>query len=138
MSGFALGGMRDLAGNVTTLNWIKPGAERDTEACLGYAQGRLARGYWIALMTVLPTPADFEFDGTTLRSGGRLGLPQRSAAAEDARPRVHDLILEERGRPAYVALQKGALARQAVTGAARLAKVLPEIRHDGRPTAAGQ
>lgn len=39
-----LGQPATLSGDVTTLQWIKPGYEGTTEASLGYRRGRLAQG----------------------------------------------------------------------------------------------
>jgi hypothetical protein len=123
-----------LTGNVSTLEWIKPGYERETEAALGYHPGRLAQGYKIALLTRMPRPQDFEFDGTTLRSGGRLGPPLANNAADQARIRVHDQILADRGQDGYRALQEWALRNVTLRGDQRIAKVLPTLRHSGAMT----
>jgi hypothetical protein len=119
-----------LSGNVTTLQWIKPGAEAETEAALGFQRGRLAKGYWILLLRQLPRPDQFSFDGTTLNSGGRLGLPAASTLADRQRPRVHDQILAQRGPTGYADLQTRALREARVQGEHRIAKVLPGTRHD--------
>jgi hypothetical protein len=70
-------------------------------------------------------PADFEFDGTTLRSGGGLGNPAGLTAADQLRPRVHDTIDATR----YLVLQRQALAAVTLTGGVRIAKVLPMKPH---------
>lgn len=131
MAAFTVGEVRPLAGDITTLNWIVPGYDDSTETNLGYHAGRLAEGYWIALLRDVPRPADFIFAGTTMRSGGRQGLPQATSEAEEARRHMHDLILAERGTKGYRELQESALASRSVKGGDRLAKVLPVIRHDG-------
>jgi hypothetical protein len=134
MPTFDLGKTEELTGNVTTLQWIKPGFESDTEDNLGFHRGRLSRGYKIALLLRLPdlnNPKDtrFEFDGTTLRSGGRLGLPQTDNTADKARPRVHNQILAERGSQGYRALQEAALKGASLRGYQRIVRVLPSILH---------
>jgi hypothetical protein len=119
-----------LSGNVTTLQWIKPGSEAETEAALGFQRGRLAQGYWILLLKQLPRPEQFLFDGTTLNSGGRLGLPAATPAADSLRPKVHDQILGQRGTAGYADLQARVLRDVRVTGEHRIAKVLPATRHN--------
>lgn len=119
-----------LAGNVTTLQWIKPGYEAETEAALGFHRGRLAQGYWILVLKQLPRPDQFRFDGTTLNSGGRLGLPAGTAAADLQRPKVHDQVLGQRGAAGYADLQTRILRDIKVQGEQRIAKVLPGTRHD--------
>ena len=104
-----LGQLATLTGNVTTLQWIKPGFEADTEAALGYHRGRLAQGYWIMVLKRLPQPHEFTFDGTTLNSGGRTGLPGQTEAADKLRPKVHDRVLAERGAVGYADLQRRTL-----------------------------
>lgn len=116
-------------GDITTLQWIKPGYEDRIESSLGFARGRLSQGYWILLLKHLPRPDQFEFAGTTLRSGGKYGLPQCDQKAEAARPRVHDKMLEERGKKEYEDLQKATLGAASVMGDKRLVKVIPDIPH---------
>jgi hypothetical protein len=118
-----------LSGNVTTLQWIKPGAEAETEAALGFHRGRLAQGYWILLLRHLPRPDQFRFDGTTLNSGGRLGMPATTSAADLQRPSVHDQVMAQRGASGYADLQTRTLRDIRVTGEQRIAKVLPGTRH---------
>lgn len=119
-----------LTGNVTTLQWIKPGFESETEAALGFHRGRLAQGYWIMLLKQLPMPGQFSFDGTTLNSGGRLGLPAATETADRLRPRVHDQLFAQRGVAGYTDLQSRVLKDAKVLGEHRIAKVLPGTRHD--------
>ncbi len=119
-----------LSGNVTTLQWIKPGYEAETEAALGFHRGRLEQGYWILLLTQMPRPDQFRFDGTTLNSGGRLGLPAATPAADSLRPKIHDQILGQRGPVGYADLQARTLRNIKLQGEHRIAKVLPGTRHD--------
>ncbi|SDE31391.1 hypothetical protein [Rhodospira trueperi] len=125
----AVGQIRGFRGNVTTLQWIKPGAERMTERSLGYHTGRLAKGYWVLLLKQALSPADFQFFGTTLRSGGRAGLPAATEAEDQARRSVHESILAERGAGGYAALQMHVLRNIGITGPQRIAKVLPTLQH---------
>lgn len=129
MAELQVGKTEKFAGNVTTLEWIRIGSEAATEANLGYQAGRLSRGYHLLLLKQRLTPKDFQFDGTTMRSGGKLGLPG-GKAADDVRPLVHDQILAERGRAGYEAYQQTTLGAVAISGAKRIAKVLPVTRHD--------
>lgn len=119
-----------LSGNVTTLQWIKPGHEAETEAALGFHRGRLAQGYWILVLKQLPRPDQFRFDGTTLNSGGRLGLPAATSAADLQRPKVHDQIMGQRGAAGYADLQTRTLRDIRIQGEQRIVKVLPATRHD--------
>jgi hypothetical protein len=119
-----------LSGDVTTLNWIGPRPPRDIEVNLGFGPGRLAAGYWIALLKEPLQPDDFDFGGTTMRSGGRFGLPVSNTADDALRPRVHDSIVAQYGTPGYRQLQQKALASVSITGQRRIAKVLPATRHD--------
>lgn len=127
-----------LTGNVTTLQWIKPGFEAETEAALGYHRGRLGKGYWIMLLKQLPRPGQFAFDGTTLNSGGRLGLPAATEAADRLRPKVHDQILAQRGAAGYADLQSRVLTDTKILGEHRIAKVLPGNGHDAAMAPAAQ
>lgn len=126
----SLGQHLTLSGNVTTLQWIKPGFEAQTEAALGFHRGRLAQGYWILVLKQLPRPDQFRFDGTTLNSGGRLGLPAATTAADLQRHKVHDQVMGQRGAAGYADLQARSLRDIRVTGEQRIAKVLPGTRHD--------
>ena len=114
-----------LSGNVTTLLWIAARAPRAVEQSLGYGAGRLAQGYWIVLLKEMLAPADFEFDGTTMRSGGREGLPRANDAADALRPRVHDRIVQDYGNAGYRNLQMAALRSVTLQGTGRIAKVIP-------------
>ena len=127
-----------LSGNVSTLQWIKPGYDAETEAALGFHRGRLAQGYWILLLKQLPRPDQFRFDGTTLNSGGRLGLPAATSAADLQRPKVHDQVMDQRGAAGYADLQSRTLRDIRVQGEQRIAKVLPGTRHNALMAPAAQ
>ena len=130
MGNWSVGNVVTVGGNVTQLHWIWPGAERETEAAIGYAPGRLAQGYFILVLVEPLSPTDFEFDGTTLRSGGREGLPAATAAEDAARRRVHDLVTAEYGAAQYREMRRRVLDRIETTGRSRIAKIAPAIRHD--------
>lgn|GEM_PF-930276 len=121
---------RFFAGNVSQLHAIILADNGRTEANIGYHHGRLSQGFKLLVLKVLPRPENFEFHGTTLRSGGRAGLPQSTEKADKARESVHDSILAERGPDGYRDLQTRALSLATVTGPNRLVKVLPTARHD--------
>ena len=133
-----VGDRKTLTGDVTKLGAINAKAPPLVEEMLGYGAGRLARGYWICLLSGRLTPGDFELGGNTLRSGGKLGLPQQSREADDRRVRVHKQILEEYGAAGYVALQNSALRDITATGPHRIAKVVPVQRHSDDSTPADQ
>lgn len=125
MEPLQVGQRRALSGNVTTLIWIGPRTGADVEARLGYGRGRLAGGYWVALLKDKLEVGDFEFEGTTLRSGGRLGKPLASEAADQERRRVHDQMIEDYGAQGYRLLQEKAIANLAMSGTRRIAKIIP-------------
>lgn len=125
-----IGELRGFTGNVTTLNWIGPRPAEEVERNLGFGPGRLSRGYWVILLKQALKPIDFEFDGNTLRSGGRFGLPATTATADSARMRVHDDIRNRLGQAGYLALQERALQLIQRTGPERIAKVIPVAPHD--------
>lgn len=133
-----VGAIEKYGGNVTTLNAIAALPARRVEENLGYGRGRLSQGYCILLLKQKLTPDDFEFEGTTLRSGGRAGLPADNIAADRKRRRVHDDAMAEYGGGGYRALQTRALLTIPLTGASRIAKVLPTIRHNDRLTPSEQ
>ncbi|WP_420100671.1 hypothetical protein [Bosea sp. (in: a-proteobacteria)] len=118
------------SGNVTTLNWIGPRPAAAIERNLGYAPGRLAQGYWVILLKQILTADDFEFDGTTLRSGGRIGVPAQSETEDAKRARIHDEVLREYGPAGYRELQMRALASVKLHGQDRIAKVVPVTLHE--------
>jgi hypothetical protein len=128
--GLSLGAPERLHGNVTTLIWIGPRTPDQVEQRVGYGAGRLSGGYWVALLKEKPGPEDFEFEGTTLRSGGREGLPAASEAADALRPRIHDRMIAEYGEAGYRELQQRALGSVALSGPNRIAKVVPATGHD--------
>lgn len=132
--GLTVGAPSILSGNVTTLIWIGPRDRDDIERNLGYGPGRLDDGYWVCLLKDRLGPQDFEFFGTTLRSGGKLSLPGTSDAADNLRVRVHDEILSSRGAAGYTELQQHALAQVPDKGPDRIAKVIPARGHDASLT----
>lgn len=117
-------------GNVTTLNWIGPRSGPEVEERLGYGHGRLSKGFYILLLKQQLQPEDFIFEGTTLRSGGRFGLPAETPALDAARARVHASILDARGPDGYRTMQTNSLKTTSCVGWERIAKVLPVVRHD--------
>lgn len=120
-----------ISGNITQLKTIILASFRRTETNIGYHAGRLDQGYKLLLLKRMPEPKHFELHGTTLRSGGKFGLP-RSTEAEDAqRGSVHDSIVSQRGQGGYRDLQELALGFTSVSGPDRLVKILPTTRHDG-------
>ena len=125
-----LGNTETISGDVTTLQWIKPGYEGDIERALGYHPGKLAQGYYILLLTRKPQPAEFEFSGTTLRSGGRAGLPAASDALDALRPKVHAEMQVKYGAAGYTDLQTNVLKTITIKGDQRICKVLPDLRHN--------
>lgn len=133
-----LGRRVPLSGNVTTLQWVGAKSPRALEQSLGYQLGRLSAGYWIALLVQPLVPEDFEFDGLTLRSGGRTGLPAGSRHDDKLRQRVHDEVLDRIGAAAYRDRQLQALRSVKIRGPERLVKVVPITPHDSIASPEGQ
>jgi hypothetical protein len=73
------------------------------------------------------TADDFRFSGTTLRSGGRYGLPAADPAADRLRPQVQDVMNREYGS-AHVR-QMREKQNFSYQGPDRLVKVVPVTRH---------
>lgn len=121
---------KHFAGNISQLNAIVLSDYRRTEENIGYHKGRLDQGFKLLVLKHLPLPEVFEFQGTTLRSGGRYGLPEETQEADRRRATVHDGILADRGAAGYRDLQTRTLSLATVTGPKRLVKVMPTIRHD--------
>jgi hypothetical protein len=130
MAKLVVGTPAQLRGDITTLQWIKPGYEFETESALGYHHGRLAQGYWVSVMTQKPGDSDFEFAGTTLRSGGRLGLPHPDPEIDAARTLVREEMIAKYGMVEYHQMRKAFLANAMISGSQRLAKVTPVIPHN--------
>jgi len=127
------------AGNVTQLKAIPFGNSASVEKSLGYGEGRLTEGYSILVLKEklvggigrdgLEDARHFEFDGTTMRSGGKLGLPAATAAADALRPRVLDDILKDRSQEEYLRWKMAVAAGMPLDGPDRLVKVAPMTPH---------
>lgn len=127
-----------LYGDVTQLSAVEAKPPASVETMLGYASGRLSRGYHICLLAGVLTPADFEFSGNTLNSGGRSGKPQNNQEDDLRRPRIHSQILREYGDDGYQQLQSWALKNITATGATRIVKIVPVTGHDPNGVPANQ
>lgn len=127
-----------LTGNITQLRAFGAMPPRRVEQNLGYHSGRLARGYWICLLVEPLVAADFELEGTTLRSGGKVGAPGQTQREDKGRTRVHEQILEEYGAAGYAQLQNAGLAGVTERGGGRIAKVVPVIPDMQRASPARQ
>lgn len=120
-----VGANASVKGNITTLVWTGVRPAESIERAIGYAPGRLSAGYWLLLLKAPLVGADFELAGTTLRSGGKVGLPGSTPAEESSRKTVQKQIEDERGRDGYLDLKAWALANGgAITGPNRLAKII--------------
>ncbi len=122
---FVLGATTKVNGDITQNIWVGARSARALEKSLGYGVGRLSAGWWVLLLTQALTPADFRFGGLTIRSGGRLGLPADTPAADRLRISVHDDMMGRMGEDAYRKLQTQTLASIPSKGAKRLVKVVP-------------
>lgn len=126
----AAGDFMMLRGDVSTLQRIGARSGAALEAELGFHGGRLAKGYLLLVLRQRLTPADFEFAGITLRSGGRLGNPASTPAADQLRERVSDQMRREYGAVGYDKMKEKALGNITDSGPQRIIKILPTIRHD--------
>jgi len=130
MSELKVGNVIGLSGNVTTLIFIKPGHERDMEHSLGYGEGRLSQGYFIALLRQPLTVRDFKLAGYSYFSGGRIGKPAKTTARDRLREHLQDSVLREYGMDGVLQMKRIAQKGMDATGSRRIAKVLPMIRHN--------
>lgn len=118
------------SGDITKLNAIGgPRPPADIERMLGYRSGRLARGYYLLLLTQPLGVDDFDFAGTTLRSGGREGLPAATINADSTRRHVSDRMRQEQGDLEYLRKKRFFLDRVQLKGPERLAKIFPVEGH---------
>jgi hypothetical protein len=124
-----LGHPASLTGDVTQNRWVGARSARALEESLGYGRGRLSAGWTVLLLKQKLEPADFKFSGITLRSGGRLGLPAGTTAADRARQHVSDGIKSERGDAGYLDLQSKILTSITDKGPDRIVKVIPVTPH---------
>ena len=124
-----LGHPASLTGDVTQNRWVGARSARALEESLGFGPGRLAAGWKVLLLKQKLQPADFKFSGITLRSGGRLGLPGTTTAADQVRQHVSDVIKNERGDAGYRDLQSKTLPLITEKGPDRIVKVIPVTPH---------
>ena len=96
-------------GFLTRIETIGPRSGRDLEILLGFRGGRLAQGYSFALLLDRLDPADFEFAGTPMRSGGKVGLPGDSAVADSGRKFVSQMVVEQYGQGGSDQMKKASL-----------------------------
>lgn len=127
-----------LQGDVTQLQAIAMATPEGVARQLGYAPSRMVRGYWICVLQFDDTQdkfvrrfaRDFIYAGTTLRSGGRMGLPAETAAEDRRREHVSDVLLRNYGQAGYDNVRHSDLYRITPKGHSRLIKVMPFVRHD--------
>lgn len=105
----------------------QPAAE--LERRLGYRAGRLQQGWWLLFLTRMPRPEEFEFAGYSHLSGGvvqgHLPAPPDPRGAE-ARLRDGGYDLD--------GLKRDTIAGTfTLSGAERLAKVIPVAPQEGEP-----
>lgn len=128
-----VGTSHKFSGDITKLNVLGPRPPDAIELMLGYRPGRLARGYYVLLLTEPFGLADidaFEFSGTTLRSGGRAGLPLATPAADRMRSHVSDQLRQDVGSQSYRKLKENFIRNAQYVGSERLAKIFPVEGHD--------
>lgn len=144
MGTLEVGKVLPITGNITQLKAIAFADPGTLEQMVGYGAGRLSEGYWILLLmqrlvsgdrkAALEDARHFEFEGTTLRSGGRLGLPEKTLAADKLRKTVKDDILHGdrlspgRSEQEYLEWKAKVAAGVPLKGPDRLAKIIPVKR----------
>src|SRR5271166_2098752 len=65
-----LGAAYTTKGFVTKALYLRSQPSAELERRLGFAPGRLGRGWWLLFLEDMPTAGDFEFRGYTQMSGG--------------------------------------------------------------------
>lgn len=129
MKPLVLGGLVAVKGDITSNNWVAARSARALEQNLGYGTGRLSAGWWILLLKQKLTPDDFKFSGTTLRSGGRYGLPADDPEADRARTHVYEKLQEDYGAAQVEKMKQRFLASAQYQGPERLVKIIPVTPH---------
>lgn len=127
----SLGQTLDSAGCITRLRDLIGQEPGELEKRIGYHAGRLANGYWIALLKSSLQPADFVHAGYTHFSGGRIGAPdlQKRPFIDAKRPPVQDQLAQRLGAGGVASMQQKTVGHIPLTGLDRMAKVLPAIPH---------
>lgn len=100
----------DLKGYITSKKFVW-GSISDLEAKIGYHQGRLAKGFFVAHLVRLPQPHEFELAGYSITAEHRFQL----SADLDAN-RLKKIALEAMRR----------------IGSRNLIKILPNTRHNAQ------
>lgn len=127
---------------------ILGGSNDDLEDYLGFERGRLGRGFTVLFLQEMPEVGSVALAGTTLQSGGRVGLPSATEAADRKRIRVFD-ELRDRKHAEWDArshlgpniVEKGkawsdfdalcnALEKIELKGVHRATKIVPATGHD--------
>jgi hypothetical protein len=107
-----------MTGFFTKARFLRQQPASELERRLGYAQGRLAKGWWLLFLEQMPTPNDFEFMGYSYMSGGASQghLRPGPTAEQELKAGKYDVF----GLKRRTILQTFRLA-----GPDRLAKVVP-------------
>ena len=129
---FTIGQVVPMAGCVTRLLDLLGREPNELEDIIGYHRGRLAQGYYIAVLKEPLRAGEFEYAGYTHLSGGKIGAPDplKRPGVDAARPGVHQTLTNTVGAGGVNALQQRTAAATPPLGTERLAKVLPKIMHD--------
>lgn len=122
-----------LRGDVTQLQAIAMATPADISKRLGLAPERLVRGYWICLLKINrideDLAKDFIYAGTTMRSGGRMGLPAMSKTKDQERLHSDRLLQRAYGKEGYRNAQLADFQRISERGHNRLVKIVTVVRH---------
>jgi len=113
-----------LTGFFTKARFLRQQPTSELERRLGYAQGRLATGWWLLFLEQMPTPDDFEYMGYSYMSGGAVQghLRPGPTAEEQLKAGKFDVF----GMKRRTILQTFRLS-----GPDRLAKVVPVAEQSG-------
>jgi len=128
MAAFNVGDTLDMKGYFLQLHFIRGQTPSELERRIGFRAGRLSQGWYLFFMLRRPTPDDYEMHGYTHFSGGMVQghLPHASP------PPIQEqrLTLEQGWSAADVRrFKQRQIASFELTGARRLAKVIPVIDH---------
>ena len=124
----SIGQIIQASGCVTRLMDLIGREPDELERIIGYHRGRLAQGYFIAVLKDRVQPGEFVYAGYTHLSGGKIGAPDPKKRP-DTRATVHQTLVNQVGAGGVDRLQQKTLLDIPYVGLERLAKVMPKILH---------
>jgi hypothetical protein len=128
MGTFRVGDIIDTRGYFLQLKFIRGQSPAELERRIGFRAGRLSQGWYLLFMLRLPTPDEYEMHGYTHFSGGMVQGHLPHASPPPVQERL--LMLEQGWSAADVRrFKERQIKTFSVTGADRLAKVIPVVEH---------